>query len=68
MVIWVRKMVENGMKNGNFKFSSFGTSGTGRSYSYSSNSHQNSPFENIQKNPEVDTDENIVEAEYTIKK
>jgi UPF0716 protein FxsA len=75
LIIWVRKILEQAMKNGNLNFQTF-SSGGGfhtRTNSFGNEQHNNNnnPFENL-KNNQSNTTENkidgdIIEAEFTRK-
>ena len=71
LLIWVRKMVEKAMVNGNFQFKTFNAGSRGGGfYSYTSTSShsQHNPFEEFSTKGDTQIEGDTIEAEYTVKK
>jgi UPF0716 protein FxsA len=64
LFVFVQKMVMNALKNGNIKFSTFGSQNAGGQGFYYSSSSTYSPFEEqTQRGPVID-ENGVIEAEY----
>ncbi len=74
LIIWVKKMLERAMKEGNLQFGSFGSKGSQGFYSYTSHENQENSFNQFERQLERHSAESdsqlegdVIEAEFTEK-